>query len=132
MKYLLDTDCCIHVFRGTPGIIARISGVAADELALSSITFYELLAGVRLCAKERQAAELRKVETFVRQIHQLPFGAETARRAAEIRGDLEKRGSGIGPMDTLIAATALEADLTLVTGNLEEFGRVRGLRCESW
>lgn len=132
MKYLLDTDICIHVFRGKPDVIGKIQAVAADELAVSSITYYELLYGVRLCVQQRQSAELRKVESFIRHIHQLPFGSEAARRAAQIRHELEKTGCGIGPMDTLIAATALEANLSLVTGNLREFGRVHGLRCECW
>ena len=120
------------MFRGRPAVIKRIETVAADDLAISSITYYELIYGVKLCARERQAAEFRKVETFIRHIHMLPFGAQAAQRAAEVRRELEKNGCGIGPMDTLIAAIALEADLTLVTGNLREFGRIQGLRCESW
>jgi len=132
VKYLLDTDTCIHVLRGNPGVVSRVSTIAADDLAVSSITYYELLYGVKRCALERQRAELRKVDTFIGHLHQLPFGAEMARNAAEIRRELESKGHGIGPMDTLIAATALEADLTLVTGNLKEFSRIQGLRSESW
>ena len=132
MNYLLDTDTCIHVLRGHPSVLERIESIAPEDMAISSITRYELLYGVKRCARERQTAELRKVETFIRHIHLLPFGAETAQFAAEVRRDSEEKGVGINPMDTLIAATALEADLILVTGNLREFGRVAGLRCESW
>jgi tRNA(fMet)-specific endonuclease VapC len=132
VKYLLDTDTCIHVFRGLPSVIARMQTEAGDDLAISSVTYYELLYGVRRCVKSRQEAELRKVEAFVKQIHMIPFGASIARHAAIIRTALEATGEGIGPMDTLIAATSIEARLTVVTGNLREFGRVPGIRCESW
>ena len=130
MKYLLDTDTCIHVFRGKSSVIERIEQVSAEDLAISPITYYELLYGAKRCARERE--ELRKIQTFVQHIHQLALGPQTALQAAGIRHALEERGAGIGPMDTLIAAAALETRLILVTGNLREFSRVAGLRCESW
>ena len=130
MKYLLDTDTCIHVFRGKRPLIERMEQVAGDDLAISSITCYELVYGAKRCARERE--ELRKIQSFAQQIHQLVFGPQTALQAAVIRRVLEERGAGIGPMDTLIAATALEAGLVLVTGNRRKFSRVPGLHCESW
>jgi len=57
----------------------------------------------------------------------LPFGVEEARVGAQIRVKLERAGMKIGPLDTLIAATAL-----LVTHNVEEFGRVEGLAIRDW
>ena len=130
MKYLLDTETCIHVFRGKSSVIERMEQVSGDDLAISCITYYELVYGAKRCARERE--ELRKIQAFVQHIHQLAFGPQTALHAAGIRHALEERGSGIGPMDTLIAATALESRLVLVTGNLREFSRVAGLRCEPW
>ena len=62
----------------------------------------------------------------------LPFDAETARAAAELRKKLEDDGERIGPIDTLVAATALAQKGTLVTRNVREFSRVRGLRVENW
>ena len=132
MKFLLDTDTCVHVFRGRPEVIQKIKTVPGDELAVSAITHYELFYGVLRCNRERQAQEVRKVETFLNHIHVLPFNSQTAKRAAAIRRELEEKGCGIGPMDTLIAATAVNAGLILVTGNLGEFGRISDLRCESW
>ena len=101
-------------------------------MAISSITYYELLNGVKLCIKTRQEKEMARVEAFVRLIHVIPFGSATAHRAAEVRRYLEEKGFGICPMDTLIAATALDADLILVSGNLREFDRIEALRCENW
>lgn len=62
----------------------------------------------------------------------LPFDAGASRRAAEIRHALEKRGEGIGPLDTLIAATALANNATLITRNGREFARVQGLKLLDW
>jgi tRNA(fMet)-specific endonuclease VapC len=62
----------------------------------------------------------------------LPFGLDAARTAAEIRMELERHGTPIGPLDTLVAATALEYRATLVTHNVREFGRVKGLKVEDW
>jgi len=62
----------------------------------------------------------------------LPFTPADAERAAQIRADLAKRGLTIGPFDVLIAAQALERNLTLVTNNTREFSRVSGLKFEDW
>jgi tRNA(fMet)-specific endonuclease VapC len=62
----------------------------------------------------------------------LPFTAETAVKEAELRAQLESKGEGIGPMDLLIAATALDYDLPIVSGNLAEFSRVASLRVSTW
>jgi tRNA(fMet)-specific endonuclease VapC len=62
----------------------------------------------------------------------LPFDAATARRAAKIRVALQPRGETIGPMDILIAATALANGAPLVTRNVAEFGRVPDLGVVNW
>lgn len=62
----------------------------------------------------------------------LPLDGKAARRAAEIDGTLRRAGTLIGPMDTLIAGTTLAHGATLVTHNLSEFRRVRGLSLVDW
>jgi tRNA(fMet)-specific endonuclease VapC len=62
----------------------------------------------------------------------LPFGSAEARAAARVRSGLERQGLPIGPLDTLIAGTAMAHGLTLVTHNVEEFGRVEGLAIVDW
>ena len=71
-------------------------------------------------------------EQLLATVEVLAFDSSIARRAAEVRRDLEQRGEGIGPMDTLIAATALAHNATLVTRNTREFGRVRELKVADW
>ena len=79
-------------------------------------------------AQRRQS----QLERFLSVVAVVPFDAMVARRAAQLRHGLERRGEGIGPMDTLIAATALAHNATLVTRNVKEFGRVQGLAVSNW
>jgi tRNA(fMet)-specific endonuclease VapC len=65
-------------------------------------------------------------------LREIPFDAAAAREAARVRIDLERRGLLIGPLDLLIAGTALSRGATLVTSNVGEFRRIRGLRLEDW
>ena len=132
MIYLLDTDTCIHLMRGTRSVVARASRQAPDDIAISTITYFELRSGALRCASERRNQELDKVERLMDAVHTLPFTSETARRAALVRAGLEARGKPIGPMDTLIAGCGLEYELSVVTGNIREFSRVPELECESW
>jgi tRNA(fMet)-specific endonuclease VapC len=62
----------------------------------------------------------------------LTFGPEAADHAADIRADLERKETPIGGYDVLIAGHARSKGLIVVTGNLGEFSRVEGLRCEDW
>ena len=132
MKYLLDTDTCIALLRGNQATVDSALAVTPDDLAISSITRYELRVGVLGCPTKRRQVEARKVNRLMDALHEIPFTSETAEQAATIRHQLLAIGQPIGPMDTLIAATALEAHLTLVTGNLREFGRIKGLSVVNW
>lgn len=65
-------------------------------------------------------------------IHITPFGEEDARSAGELCAALETAGTSIGPYDLLIADQALRNAATLVTANVSEFARVRGLAWQDW
>jgi tRNA(fMet)-specific endonuclease VapC len=128
--YLLDTNTCIHAMRGTAAVIAAMATKATDDIAISSITCYELYVGVEKCANPRR--ERGKVDTLIDTLPQMTFDSAAARRAARIRADLEARGEMIGPYDVLIAWRAEALGLTLVTANAGEFCRVAGLAVEDW
>lgn len=132
MKYLLDTDTCIAILRGQPEAVNQVSGQSPDELAISSITRYELIHGVQRCNASRREREREKVDRFLGMVHEIAFTGDASIRAAELRFELESRGQPIGPLDTLIAATAMSAGLILVSGNLREFDRIPGLQTEDW
>ena len=132
MDYLLDTDTCIAVLHGQTSTIETIEVLRPDQIAISSITRYELTYGAFRLSAKRQTLELAKIEQFLEWLHELPFAKETAQIAARIRRELEIQGLPIGPMDLQIAATALETGCILVTGNEREFGRIKELQTENW
>ena len=94
------------------------------------VSVYELFCGLARAldpTKERQ-----KVERFISAIIELPLDRAGAETAANIRAELERQGTPIGPYDFLIAGQAVAGGLTLVTNNVREFQRVSGLKLESW
>lgn len=130
LRYMLDTNLCIRVLRDRPqGLRARFNA-EADGLCLSSIVLTELLHGAAKSA--RPVDNRRQVEQFAARLEVLPFDSEAADHAADIRAALERRGLPIGGYDLLIAGHARSRGLIVVTGNLGEFSRVEGLRCEDW
>ncbi|HEX3421782.1 MAG TPA: tRNA(fMet)-specific endonuclease VapC [Sphingomicrobium sp.] len=130
LKYLLDTNLCIRVLRDRPQGLRERFNADASSLSISSIILYELLFGA---AKSARPVENRHaVEAFSARLGVLDFDADAAAHAGEIRADLERRGTPIGGYDVLIAGHARSRGLVVVTGNLAEFRRVEGLRCEDW
>ena len=130
MTHLLDTDTCIGVLRQRPGMVQRLSQIAPTDCAVSMVTVYELFCG-RARALD-PANERQKVERFVSAIIEMPLDRAGAEAAANIRAELERQGTPIGPYDLLIAGQAVASGLTLVTNNVGEFKRVSGLKLESW
>lgn len=102
----------------------------ADGLCISTIVLTELLHGAARSARPEH--NRREVERFAARLEVLPFDADAAGHAAEIRAVLERRGQVIGGHDLLIAGHARSRGLVVVTGNLGEFSRVEGLRAEDW
>ncbi len=130
LRYLLDANLCIRVLRDRPQTVRERFNLNADALSISTIVLTELLHGAARSARpEHHRSE---VERFAARLEVLPFDARAADHAADIRVDLEQRGLIIGGYDLLIAGHARSLGLIVVTGNLGEFARVEGLRCEDW
>lgn len=130
LRYMLDTNLCIRVLRDRPQGVRTRFNANAEALCLSDVVLYELLYGAE---RSNDPPRIRReVEHFAGRLTVLPFDSEAAAHTAEIRGDLERRGNGIGPYDLMIAGHARSRGLIVVTGNLVEFQRVLGLRCEDW
>ncbi len=129
-RYMLDTNLCIRVLRDRPQGLRDRFNAEADGLCISTIILSELLHGA---AKSARPIENRaQVEHFASRLDVLTFDADAAEHAADIRAVLEKQGRPIGGYDLLIAGHARSRGLIIVTGNLGEFNRVDGLRCEDW
>ena len=130
LRYMLDTNICIRVLRDRPQHMRPRFNAEADGLCVSTVVLMELLHGAAKSA--RPVENRREVERFAARLDVLPFDAQAAAHAADIRAALEKRGQIIGAYDTQIAGHARSRGLICVTSNLGEFTRVEGLRCEDW
>lgn len=134
MKYLLDTNACIALINDRPASVRTRFKKAVERGAqtnVSTIVVFELWYGV--AKSERQEANTIRLETFLAgSINLLPFEEEDARTAGKIRAAIEAAGRPIGAYDLLIAAQALRLKLTLVTANVREFARIKGLEWEDW
>lgn len=127
---VLDTNTLIYFFRGEGRVAARLLATPPADIAIPAVVVYELETGI---AKSSEPTKRRsQLDQLLQVVATLPVGLEEARAAATLRARLEAEGSPIGPMDTLIAGTALAHRGVLVTRNLREFGRVPGLVIEDW
>jgi tRNA(fMet)-specific endonuclease VapC len=127
---MLDTNLCIRVLRDRPAGLRDRFNREADALCISTIVLTELLVGAEKSNKPTE--NRREIDRFTARLEVLTFDDTAAAHAAEIRGQLERRGQAIGGYDTLIAGHARSRGLVVVTGNLREFCRVEGLRVENW
>jgi tRNA(fMet)-specific endonuclease VapC len=130
IRFLLDTSTVsFFIRRSSPGLQRRLRRTKADEVALSVVTEMEIRYGLARNPSLRIAPLL---EEFLAGISIVPLTSHAATHYARVRADLEARGTPIGPLDLMIAAQGLALGATVITTNLKEFGRVRGLRCEDW
>lgn len=131
MRYLLDTDTCIFIINFRPATVRRkLESQTIGDVAISTVTVSELAYGAAKSQhREKNRATLEK---FLLPLEVLVYDAAAACSYGEIRAQLEKDGTPIGPMDLMIAAHALAAGLTVVTNNTKEFRRVPSLQVEDW
>ena len=127
--YALDTNTVVYFFQGRGRVAERLLGTPPREVALPAVVVYELEVGT---AKDAGKKRRQQLDELISATTVFPFGIEEARMGAQIRATLERRGMKIGPLDMLIAATALRHNATLVTHNVREFSRVPRLTVADW
>ncbi|MFH1351319.1 MAG: type II toxin-antitoxin system VapC family toxin [Pseudomonadota bacterium] len=131
MSYLLDTNTCIYFLnRSSEKIISKMKSLSPSNIRLSSITVAELFFGAEKSKAKKKNWTI--VQSFIGNFELIPFDEKCCENYAKIRVSLEKFGSPIGPMDLLIASITLAHNLILVTNNVKEFRRIRGLKLENW
>lgn len=127
---LLDTNICIHIINARPpAVLARFSAYRLGDIGISSVVASELTYGV---VKSGSVRNRQALEMFLAPLEIVPFDAAAIWAYGEVRAELERRGTPIGAMDTLIAAHALSLKAVLVTNNTREFARVPGLLLDNW
>ena len=129
---VLDSNTISYYFRGDPVVVPRFQAVRPADFGVPAIVEYELRYGLLRLPQEAAAPRLEALAQLLRPMQMLPFDAECAAHAARIRATLEAAGTPIGPHDTLIAATALRHQASLVTRNVREFAHVPGLHVLNW
>ena len=130
MKFLLDTDTCIYALKQHPDVTQRLLSTRREDVGVSVVTEAELRTGA--AKSSAPSKTLRLVEAFLRPLIVIEFTSQDAIAYAQIRAKLERAGTPIGPLDTIIAGQAVARNLTLVSNNEREFRRVSGLRMENW
>jgi tRNA(fMet)-specific endonuclease VapC len=131
LQWLLDTNTCIAIMNQHPEHVRHtLMQHPVESVGMSVISLYELEYGV---SKSKMKAQNRKtLDGFKTYIQTFPWIEDCACFSAEIRTDLEKKGTLIGPHDILIAAHALTLGATLETHNTKEFKRVKHLHLVDW
>ncbi len=130
LQYMLDTNICIYVIKTYPPELLERFNSLAEQLCISAITLGELQYGAEKSA--RRLHNLQAIEHFSARLEVLPFSAKAAIHYGQVRIELERAGTPVGPHDMLIAAHARSEGLIVVTNNLREFDRISGLRVENW
>ena len=130
-RYLLDTDICVYIQRQRPPqVLARFEKLRPGEIAISIITWGELLYGAE--KSQQRPKVLQLLEELTSLIPVLSMPEATGQIYGTIRAALEAKGKPIGNNDLWIAAHAKAQGLTLVTNNENEFKRVPGLKIQNW
>ena len=128
--FVLDTNILIYFFKNQGNVAENLLQHSPEDIGLPAIVLYELEVGIRKSASPQKRAD--ELAAFTAVVNILPFNIDEAKIAAKIRANLEMQGQKIGPYDTLIAATALANQATLITHNQKEFERIQGLSLEDW
>ena len=128
--YMLDTSICIKVIRGRSELARTTFNANAGAMCISTVVQFELLFGAAWSASPDKAR--RATLDLVQRLDVIAFDEPAAAHAADIRASLGKAGRQIGPYDLMIAGHARSRGSIVVTGNIAEFARVDGLRCEDW
>lgn len=131
MRYLLDTNICIYILkRAPPQVFRRLESLQVGEVGLSAITYSELQFGVAKSSKPEHNQQA--LDGFLTPLEVLAYPAAASPVYGDLRARLQREGTPIGPLDLLIAAHALHLRVALVTNNLREFSRIKGLQLENW
>ena len=129
MKYLLDTNICVHFFRGKFNLIDKLKQVGLGNCAISEMTLAELVFGAENSLIPQKNYNI--IDQFSEQVTVLPifdsiklYGKEKAR--------LRKSGIMISDFDLFIGCTAVQKSLIMVTENIREFERISNIKIENW
>lgn len=130
LKYMLDTNIVIFTIKNKPASVREAFTQHYGQMCISSVTLMELIYGAEKSARPEN--NLREVEGFAARLDVLDYGTEAAAHTGQLRAELARAGTPIGPFDQMIAGHARSEGLILVSNNTKEFKRVPGIRLDDW
>jgi len=131
--FMLDTDTCIFLMRGvSQRLEAKVQSVPLAQQLMSAVTFAELTYGVQVSAAAKRKQNQAVLDSLALHLAVLDWPQDAAKDYAAISTDLKKRGAQLGAADLMIAAHARAMGAIIVTNNVKDFGRVKGLEVENW
>ena len=126
---ILDTDFLIHLFRGTEDAVSKSKELEAEDLAITSISAFEMLFQTYWAGREK---EIMQTKRFLFGYDVLALNAKSADVAGKSYTDILRKGKDIGLKDLFIAAIALTYDASILTRNVKHFKNVEALKVEEW
>lgn len=129
MNYLLDTNICIHFFRGKYNLLEKLEKVGVENCAISEITLAELVFGAEKSQDPTKNHKL--IDEFIDNVVVLPIYSAIYKYGKE-KARLSTLGLKISDFDLLIGSTAIENDLIMVTENTSEFERINDIVLQNW
>ena len=130
LKYMLDTNIVIYTIKNRPVRVREVFKRHSGQMAISAVTLGELIYGAERSSQPER--NLDDIEGMIARLEVLPFDELAAVHFGQLRAELARAGTPIGPYDQMIAGHARASGLVLVTNNIDEFKRVPGLRFENW
>lgn len=130
LKYMLDTNTCIFTIKNKPQQVRDAFNRHSGQLCISSVSLMELIYGAEKSASPER--NLAVVEGLAARLEVMSYDELAATHTGQLRAELARNGTPIGPYDQLIAGHARSRGLIMVTNNRREFDRVAGLRIEDW
>jgi len=131
--YMLDTDTCIFLMRRESQTLeAKVQSVPLQQQVMSAVTFAELSYGIQASSAVKRKQNQATLDRLALHLAVLDWPQDAAKYYAEIRFDLKRRGAQLGAADLMIAAHARSLGAIVVTNNVKDFGRVKGLEVENW
>lgn len=126
MKYLVDTDWVIDHFRGVELITRKLEDAASQGIAISMVSLAEIYEGIFASKNQKKSQQL--LDGFLTfDLRVLGINEDICRIFGRERANMRKEGQLIGDMDLLIASTAINYNLTILTNNKKHFEKVSGL-----
>lgn len=132
MKYLLDTNICIHLFQNKFGIKEKIREIGLCNCAISQLTVAELLVGIEYTLQKTGRDHYQQLYLLISEVEVFPIDS-TIEYAAKEMARLQLAGTPINDMiDAIIASTAVVNNMTMVTENVRHFKNISGIQLENW